>query len=121
MSKLLERMESVTVRGQKRAIGLCLFTRVFALTRANRKAYIDSLAWFNTSLRDGKPNDVVHYLDDLKGCGVKTEKTMAGHFFEVLKTVVEQLSKTGNSEKEVVFFLHSLRWRFSGRDHSALA
>lgn len=123
VSRIVSKVESVTKRGHKRAAGLALMTKVFGLAMSNmsRPIFIDSLNWLCAALRFEDPNQVVHYLDSLKGCGHRLERSMSTSFFQILQHIVKQLSLAQNTEKEVQLFLSALRWRFSGRDHYALS
>ena len=122
VSRIVSRVEDVYIAAHKRAAGLQIFTQVCELLTNSwfRPAFMDTIAWFGASLR-GIGKEQAHYLDSLKGCGRKLEEALGERFFMVLKFVVHQLQVDKNTDVETEFFINSLRWRFSGRDHQSVS
>lgn len=76
------------------------------------------VSWFASSLR-GNKNQMSHYLDDLKGCGLHLEDLARENFFNILRGLVRQL-KDSTEESEIKVILNALKWKFLARDHVSL-
>lgn len=83
-----------------------------------QKHRYDLISWFASSLR-GNKNQMSHYLDDLKGCGLHLEDLARENFFTILKGLVHQL-KDSTDESEIKVLMNSLKWKFLARDHASL-
>jgi len=83
-----------------------------------QKHRYDLISWFASSLR-GNKNQMSHYLDDLKGCGLHLEDLARENFFSILRGLVKQL-KESTEESEIKVILNAFRWKFIARDHASL-
>lgn len=115
--RIKKQVESVFLNGAKRVAGLKMLGQLFSLELPQSHRY-DLLSWFCSSLRSNK-NQMSHYLDDLKGCGLHLEDLARDNFFSILRGAVRQL-KESTEESEIKFLLNSLKWKFVARDHAAL-
>jgi hypothetical protein len=87
--------------------------------RKNIPHSFDIINWFCSGIR-GNSNNLSHYLDDIRGCGVQIEEQACQNFFEIIKGLLEKLVKSKN-EVEVRQILNSLRWDYTPEDHKILS
>jgi hypothetical protein len=103
VTRIQAQVEGVYERAHKRAAGLALMARAISMSQSSltRPAFIDCLNWVCASLRQESLDEVVHYLDGLRGCGHILEKAMRDSFFIILDHIVKQLAIPTNTEQEV--------------------
>jgi hypothetical protein len=115
--RIKKQVESVFLNATKRVAGLKLLGQLISLELPQKHRY-DLISWFASSLR-GNKNQMSHYLDDLKGCGLHLEDLARENFFAILRGLVKQL-KDSSEESEIKVILNSLKWKFLARDHASL-
>lgn len=116
-ARVKKQVESVFLSAARRVAGLKLLGQVVGLELPQKHRY-DVVGWFAASLR-GNKNQMSHYLDDLKGCGLHLEDLAREHFFAILRGLVRQL-KEAKEEAEIKAVLNALKWKFLARDHASL-
>ena len=78
----------------------------------------DLINWFCSSLR-ANSNNLVHYLDDIRGCGKLLESQARQNFFLIINGLLKKLVKS-KDETEIRQILNSLKWDYSANDHKML-
>ncbi|CDW73494.1 UNKNOWN [Stylonychia lemnae] len=115
--RIKKQVESVFLNAAKRVAGLKLLGQLINLELPQKHRY-DLISWFASSLR-GNKNQMSHYLDDLKGCGLHLEDLARENFFTILRGLIKQL-KESTEESEIKVILNAFRWKFIARDHASL-
>jgi hypothetical protein len=85
--RIKKQVESVFVNATKRVAGLRLLGQLINLELPQKHRY-DLISWFASSLR-GNKNQMSHYLDDLRGCGLHLEDLARENFFAILRGLVK--------------------------------
>jgi hypothetical protein len=115
--RIKKQVESVFLNGAKRVAGLKLLGSLISMELPQNHRF-DLISWFASSLR-GNKNQMCHYLDDLKGCGLHFEDLARENFFQILRGLVRQL-KECTEESEIKVILNALKWKYVARDHASL-
>ena len=100
-----------------RIAGLSIFHELLKLDLCTAWK-LDTLNWFTSGLRGNKQN-LSHYLDSIRGCGLKLEVRAQHLFFAVLATFVKELHKCEDT-RECRILMGALKWRYLSRDHESL-
>jgi len=112
--KIKDQVETAFLKGIKRSCGLSLIGYFMDLELPYRMMQ-DLMNWFCSSLRNNQ-NKVVHYLDDISGCGEYLETKCKENFFKIIKSLLNELLES-EEEQQILDILKSLHWKYTARDH----
>jgi hypothetical protein len=77
--QISQKVETVFLNGCRRMAGLFLFSKVLGTALPNNTIG-DLSNWMTSGLRNGG-NNLVHYLNNIQGCGNHIEFRIRTHFF----------------------------------------
>ena len=115
LKKLKKQVETVYLNASQRVAGLRLFGR---LMNKEVPHLFDLINWFCAALR-GNTNALVHYLDDVRGCGKLLEAQARANFFQIVAGLLRKLVRS-KDETEIRQILNALKWDYSANDHKHL-
>jgi len=115
LKKLKKQVESVYLNASQRVAGLKLFGK---LMNKEVPHLYDLINWFCSALR-GNTNQLVHYLDEIRGCGKLLEAQARTNFFQIISGLLKKLVKSKN-DMEIRQILNALKWDYSANDHKQL-
>ena len=117
MDKISAKVEGDYIKSVRRVYGLRLLECVFRMpvTPFVKESLVLTLT---AALREGR-NQLTHYLHNIKICSNHLQKQMRGHFFAILESILESITKS-RSETHIMRLLDALVWKYTGRDHPYL-